>query len=343
MGSTSRANGGVRAQFFTRVNVEFSQFTIRALAVLDAATAGLVGLRRIGYLLMTGDAARAVALAHAVDLQRALGVPVEWLSTGGVHRLAPFVRRDGLLAATFCATDGAIDPHGVVRALCEQGRHLGVTYLFDTVVRGIDDASGHAVVRCDRIDVEADFVVNAAGAWARDVAALGGVDLPVLPYRRNLACTEPIGEISAAIPMCVDLDTGVLIRAEAGGVLIAYSDASSAPTLETQFDPLFLDDIALRVANRFPFLQDATIDTRKCWAGSYPETPDHHAIIDVAASAPWFIQCAGFGGHGIMHSLAAGQAVTELVRDQRCTTFDLEPLRLARFAESDFVVERAVF
>src|SRR5437588_7665707 len=74
MGATGRANGGVRAQFFSRVNVEFSEFTIHELASLDAATGGVVGLRRIGYLLMTGEEARATMLARAVELQHSLGV-----------------------------------------------------------------------------------------------------------------------------------------------------------------------------------------------------------------------------------------------------------------------------
>ena len=69
---------------------------------------------------------------------------------------------------------------------------------------------------------------------------------------------------------------------------------------------------------------------------------DHHAVVDVSPRLPSFIQCAGFGGHGIMHSLAAGQAVAELVRDGRSSTFDLHRLRLARFEEGDLTVEQAV-
>lgn len=76
--------------------------------------------------------------------------------------------------------------------------------------------------------------------------------------------------------------------------------------------------------------------------GLYPETVDHHAIIDAPDEAPWFIQCAGFGGHGIMHSLAAGRAVAELVTDGRCTSFDLAPLRLDRFAAQNLTGETAV-
>jgi sarcosine oxidase subunit beta len=266
----------------------------------------------------------------------------QWLSLAEVAERAPFVRIDGLQAATFCQSDGIIDPHGVVSALFGEGRRLGVTYLFETDVLGLEHDGTHALVHCSGVDIAADHMVNAAGAFAGDLAAKAGVELPVVPYRRNLACTEPVDTIPASIPMCVDVDTGVLIRREGDGVLIGYSDPASSPSYDTSFEPEFLDAVASRIGNRFPFLEQATINPRKCWAGLYPETPDHIAIIDAPREAPWFIQCAGFGGHGIMHSLAAGQAVAELIGDQRCSTFDLSPLRLDRFSDSTLPVETAI-
>jgi sarcosine oxidase, subunit beta len=342
MGSTGRANGGVRAQFATPINILFSQYTIAGLADLDDRTGGCVGYRPIGYLFMAGTERTAEELRRAFETQRSLDVPVQWLSVHEAAELAPFIRVDGLRAATFCASDGIIDPHGVVSAFGGECARLGVTCLFGTDVVGIEYRGTGAVIRCTGTDIEADHVVNAAGAYARQLAATAGVDLPVVPRCRNLACTEPVSTLPASMPMCVDVDTGVLIRREGGGVLIGYSDPDSPPTWDMAFEPDFLDAVATRVGNRFPFLEQAIVNPRKCWAGLYPETPDHHAIIDAPAEAPWFIQCAGFGGHGIMHSLAAGQAVAELIRDQRCSTFDLSPLRLDRFRESALTVETAV-
>ena len=342
MGSTGRANGGVRAQFATEINIRFSQHTIRALAELDAATSGRVGYRPVGYLFTAGTEANAKALHRAVATQQSLGVAVESFNAQQVVDVAPMVRVDGLLAAAFCASDGIIDPHGVAGAMCDEGRRVGVTYAFDCTVTSIEPMSQHTVVYCDDRNVEAAFVINAAGPEAREVAAMGGVDLPVVPRRRNLACTEALPRLPAQIPMCVDMDTGVLIRREGADVLIAYSDPPSPVTFETAFEASYLDAIAERLGNRFPMLREAEINPRKCWAGLYPETPDHHAIIDAPEHAPWFIQCAGFGGRGIMHSLAAGRAVAELVAQGRCTTLDLTPLRLGRFAEQDFTVETAV-
>ena len=342
MGSTGRANGGVRAQFATPINIVFSQYTIAGLIDLDDRSGGQVGYRPVGYLFMAGTELSAEALESARAMQCSLGVPTQRLSLAQVAELAPFVRVDGLRAATFCASDGIIDPHGVVGALCGEGRRLGVTYLFDTDVIGLEHNGTHALLHCSGVDIEADHVVNAAGAFAGDLATKASIELPVVPYRRNLACTEPVSTIPASIPMCVDIDTGVLIRREGDGVLIGYSDPASAPSPDTSFEPEYLDAVASRVGNRFPFLEQATINPRKCWAGLYPETSDHIAIIDAPREAPWFIQCAGFGGHGIMHSLAAGQAVAELIRDQRCSTFDLSPLRLDRFSDSTLPVETAI-
>jgi sarcosine oxidase, subunit beta len=332
MGSTSRANGGVRAQFTTPVNIAFSRFTIDGLSELHEQTGGRVGFRTIGYLFMTGTEAGETRLRRAWELQRALGVDVEWVSPADITSLAPFVRLDGLRAATFAAGDGVIDPHGVVSALCDEARRLGASLLCDTEVLDITRVSGGALVRTTAGDIHAEFVVNAAGPHAALLAAMAGIDLPITPRRRNIACTEAVAGMPDTCPMCVDTDTGVLIRREGGGFLIAYSDPDDPPSFEVSFDPAFLDAIAARVGNRFPFLGDVPIDRRKCWAGLYPETADHHAIVDAPAQASWFIQCAGFGGHGIMHSLAAGQAVTELITGGRCTTFDLGPLRLDRFA-----------
>jgi sarcosine oxidase subunit beta len=339
MGSTSRANGGVRAQFTTPINIAFSLFTIATLRELHALSDGTVGFRAVGYLFLTGTDAGAIALRRAWELQRSLGVDVEWLSAAEVIEKTPFVNADGLSGATFSAGDGVIDPHGVVSALWAECRRLETTFVFDTEVLDVD-APGRLHTTSGDIDTE--FVVNAAGPYARHLASMADVDLPVISRRRNLACTEPVPGIPPAIPMCVDNDTGVLIRREGAGFLIGFSDPADPPSMDTGFDPAFLDAIAARIGNRFPFLEDVPISPRKCWAGLYPETPDHHAIIDVAPEAPWFIQCAGFGGHGIMHSLAAGQAVTELITNGASTTFDLRPLRLGRFAETGAIVETAV-
>lgn len=339
-GSTSRANGGFRAQFTTGPNIEFSRFSIAELERLEAET-GLCSLQQVGYLLMTGTERGERGLRAAVELQRALGVPTEWLSPEEVLARAPFVRPEGLRAGTFHARDGLLDPYGVARAMEQQARAANARIVCGAEVRRIRRLAGGFELEHAGGFERARWVVNAAGPDAREVAAMLDVDAPVEPVRRNLAfAPAPPG---GPIPMCVDLDTGVLVRRErAGGYVIAYSNPDDPPGRETSVDPRFFEDLAARVGNRFPFLEELPIDRGRSWAGLYPETPDHHAIVGPAPGVPGFVLCVGFGGHGIMHAPAAGRAVAELITLGRCETFDLHPLRPGRFAEGDLVVEAAV-
>ena len=342
-GSSSRANGGVRAQFTTTANIQFSAFSIAELERLDAAT-GLLGFHQTGYLLLCGTEAGEQGLAAACELQRSLGVDTRWLGPAEALELVPFLRPDGLRAATFHARDGFLDPHGVVAALRAETERLGAEIRTGAEVTAIEPAPGGALdVRAGGSAVRAGFVVNAAGPAAGRVATLCGTELPVAPVRRNLAYVrEPSGP-RELIPMCVDLDTGVLIRREAsGGFVVAWSDPDDPPGWDTNVDPRFLEQLAVRVGNRFPLLEDLPLDPRQCWAGLYPETPDHHAVVGPAPELPALLHCAGFGGHGVMHSPAAGRAVAELVTLGECRAFDLRPLRPSRFAEGDLVVETAV-
>jgi sarcosine oxidase, subunit beta len=146
MGSTSRANGGVRAQFTTAINIAFSRFTIEKLRELHDQTSGLVGFRPIGYLFLTGTNEGETALRRARDLQRSLGVDVDWLSPSDVTDLAPYVKVDGLRAATFCGGDGLIDPHGVAGALWSEAKRLGAVLLPETDVLEVTSSATGALV-----------------------------------------------------------------------------------------------------------------------------------------------------------------------------------------------------
>jgi sarcosine oxidase, subunit beta len=346
-GSSSRAAGGVRAQFTTRINVEFSMHSIGELERLERDT-GLLSFWQTGYLLMTGTEAGERALAEACALQRSLGVATRWMDATEVLGLAQFVRPDGLRAGTFHHRDGFLDPHGVVAAMRADAGRLGVEILTGIDVTAIAGRRGGFDVTAGGQSVQARWVVNAAGPEAARVAALLDVDLPVAPVRRNLAFVrEPVGAVlpglDGLIPMTVDLDTGVLVRREvSGGFVIAWSDPDDPPSWDVSLDPRFLEALGERVGHRFPFLEELPVDPRQCWAGLYPETPDHHAIVGAPPEAPGFVQCAGFGGHGVMHAPAAGRAVAELITLGRCETFDLHPLRPSRFEEGDLVIETAV-
>lgn len=315
-GSSALANGGIRAQFTTEVNIAFSRFSIGELETLERTVGGL-GFRQTGYLLLAGADASERQLRDAGELQRRLGVETRWLDPAEIASMVPFVRAEGILGGTFHARDGFLDPAGLVAGLLAEARTKGATILTRAAVSAIEPGF---VIRHAGADLRADVVVNAAGTGARAVARLLGSDVPVEPVRRNLAH----------------------VMDPAGGWVVAYADPDDPPGWDTSVDPAFLPALAARLPNRFPSILDLPIDPLHCWAGLYPETPDHHAIVGEDPAVPGLFHCVGFGGHGLMHAPAAGRAIAELVAHGRSQTFDLRPLRPSRFGEGDLVVESAV-
>jgi len=338
-GSSALANGGIRAQFTTEVNIAFSRFSIGELEALERTVGGL-GFHQTGYLLLAGADASERRLRDATELQRRLGVETRWLEPAEIASLVPFVRAEGIRGGTFHARDGFLDPAGLVAALLAEARTRGATIVTRAAVSAIEPGF---VARYTNGDLQADAIVNAAGTGARAVARLLGSDVPVEPVRRNLAHVMDPSRAGGLTPMTVDVDTGVLVRREpAGGWVVAYSDPGDPPGWDTSVDPAFLPALAARLPNRFPSILDLPMDPSQCWAGLYPETPDHHAIIGEDPAVPGLFHCVGFGGHGLMHAPGAGRAIRELVTRGRSETFDIRPLRPSRFVEGDLVAESAV-
>jgi sarcosine oxidase subunit beta len=269
-------------------------------------------------------------------------VDTEWVEPDTVAHRAPFVRVDGLRGGTFHARDGFLDPAGLCSELARRAVADGATIVTGARVTSTLWVDGAFTLTHTVGTARAEAVVNAAGADARSVATLFGTDVPVEPVRRNLALLPD--ERGPLTPMVVDVDSGVLVRREpSGGWVVGYADPADPPGRATWVDPAFAEALASRLPHRFPALMDLPMDPRRWWAGLYPETPDHHAIVGLDADVPGLLHCVGFGGHGVMHAPAAGRAVAELLTRGTCTTFDLRPLRPGRFADGDLVEERAVF
>jgi sarcosine oxidase subunit beta len=340
-GSTARANGGIRAQFTTDVNVAMS---LASMEILDAL-AGEIGdpplYRKAGYLFLTGDPARLRAMEAAAAFQKARGVAVEVLDVAGVRALAPYA--EGAVAGgTFGARDGFIDPGGLANFFLREACRAGARTLYGADVTAIRRADGVFFLDTPAGGVEAAAVVIAAGPHSGRVGALLGVDIPVQPVRRHIFVSGPTAHLPAVIPMTIDADTGVLVRREGNRVAIAWSNADEPPGFNAAFDPDFFLRFAGPLEDRFPSVAAAGLDMRMSWSGLYEVTPDHHAVIGEAPGVPGLFVASGFSGHGVMHAPAAGRAVAELVLRGRSETVDVAPLALDRFRRGALIHETMV-
>jgi sarcosine oxidase subunit beta len=328
-GSTGRSFASIRAQWADPLNIELSWSSIRRYRSFFADHGIDVGYRPTGYLFLVPDADWAAHLA-AVELQRAHGVPVEVLDPAAADRLTPFDPA-GVAGATWGSADGVVDPHLVTGAFLSLARDCGARVLFRSPVRAVAaDGNGWAVdVGAHRVDC--DWLVNAAGGWAGELAALAGLHVPVVHSRRNIYASAP-GALDAAVPMTIDLGTGVFVRSEGTRLLFGLARPDQEDGYDVSVDWPWMESVLGTAVPRFPWLADLPLDRAGCWAGTYENSPDHHGILGADPAAPAWINACGFSGHGLMQAPEIGRLVAEQVTRGAITSVDPTPLRLERFA-----------
>lgn len=343
-GSTGKSMGGVRAQFATPVNIQMSKYSIDFFSKFDEVVGHPADYRAHGYLFCATNDKHIAYLKANMERQQALGVTnVEWIGPQDIAKIVPQLRVDDILGGTFCPTDGFVDPHSVMMGFMLNAREKGVRLWLDTTVTGIDVENNQvAGVETSRGLISTHAVVNAAGAWAAQIAEMAGAELPVEPLRRQLVPTEPFDQLPQRFPMVIDMSTGFHFRREGKGILLAWNDPKETPGFKTEFDSTFVEKILTRAASRVPVLAEAGVNPRRAWAGLYEMTPDHHAIIGPAPNVEGLYFVNGFSGHGVMHSPASGRVTADLVLQGHSDLIDASQLSVNRFAEGRSLEETAI-
>lgn len=183
-------------------------------------------------------------------------------------------------------------------------------------------------------------VVNAAGPWAGQVAALAGVDLPVAPLRRQIVVTTPLRGIPDDFPFVIDFSRSLYFHREGQGILTGQSNPDERPGLDQSVDHAWTERRLEAAMWRFPLLERAGL--LRQWAGLYEVAPDAHPVIDGLSDPAGLTIVAGFSGHGFMHGPVAGLLMAELILDGRAHSLDIRQLRFSRFAEGDLAQEHNV-
>ena len=343
-GSTGKSMGGVRAQFSTPVNIKMSLYSIPFYARFDETLGHPCGYRSQGYLFLATSDAHLRYLRTNQELQKQLGLKeVRMLPASEVGNMFPQLRTDDVLAASFCPTDGFVDPYSAMTGFTSWAQDHGAQIWRGTEVTAIkvsnDQVQG---VVTGRGEVSAPVIVNAAGAWAAELAKLVGLDLPVQPLRRMLVPTEPFDGFPHSAPMIIDMSNGFHFRPEGRGFLMAWNDPEETFGFNTNFEPAFVEKILMHAADRVPCFENVAVNPKRAWAGLYEMTPDHHAILGPVPDVKGFFLANGFSGHGVMHAPATGKIVSDFIL--RGTTDLIDPMALAweRFQTGKLLHETAV-
>lgn len=338
-GSTGRATGGYRAQFSTAINVRLSLRARAKLARFADDTGVDPRYRPVGYLFLAHDAEALASFRAAQAIQQAAGlVEARELSLGDAANINPHIVLDDAVGAAWCPTDGTIRPLEILRGYLSDAVRLGVREVWGERVRGVDRAPDGRIttVRTDRQSWQVDQVVNAAGPWAAEIAAMAGFELPVRPVRRQIAVTAPLKTLTDDFPMTIWTRDAFHLRVRDGRALLNRPiDEPASDGVELAVDAEWVDGTWALARRRVPALQQAQLDEGAHWAGFYEMSPDKTVILGRTPGCDNLILVNGSSGHGVMHSPILGELVAEQLLDGRINSLDAHPLRPERFAEGD--------
>jgi sarcosine oxidase subunit beta len=327
--STGLSAGGIRQQFSHPANIRLSQEAVRVFERFEEEFGVDMEFRQVGYLFLAQSEDTWQEFLDNVETQHRYNVPVEALSPAEIKARWPYLYVDDLAGGTFCAEDGYADPYMAAMGFANAARRLGVRIEEQTKVTGIQVEGGRVRgVETTRGPVAAPTVVNVAGPWGGEVAAMAGFDLPVQPYRRQVFMTQPLDTIQKPVPMILDIEPAFYFRGEGPGVIMGMSDPDEPTSFHTNVDYLFLEKVIDKAIHRAPILEEAEI--MRGWGGLYAITPDDNPIIGPLPGADGFYCAIGFSGHGFQQAPTVGRILSELILDDE-TGFDLEPFAHDRF------------
>jgi glycine/D-amino acid oxidase-like deaminating enzyme len=339
-GSTSKAAGGVRAQFSDTINIHLALRSLRVFETFTERFGQEIDFHQVGYLFLIDSAADVRSFEDAVKIQNEVGVPSRLIPVAEAARLSPLISTDGLLAAVFSPADGYCTPESVVLGYATAARRLGARLIPHCPVTGIEAQGGQitAVITAGG-RIGTDTVICVAGPWSREVGEWAGVDLPVTPLRRQVLVTEPISGLDQRMPFTIDFGTSMYFHREGPGLLLGMSDPDETPGFKLNRSDAWLPGLGRVMQHRAPALMSVGI--RSGWAGLYEVTPDHNALIGESATVSRFLYATGFSGHGFLMGPAVGEVLRDLYLGQP-PFLDVAALSADRFAASMARPERTI-
>jgi dimethylglycine dehydrogenase len=324
---------------------------------LEALTGQYVSWHPCGGLRLATNEHELAWLKHIQGYSKSIGFRMEIVGLEEIKRLNPFLTTENVLAAAWTTDDGHGDPSGLCNAFAKAARDLGATVLRHTRVTDIRRRpNGEWEVITEKGSIVAEMVVNAAGCYARQVAAMVGADAPITNMQHHYVVTHPIPafmERSEEIPVMRDSYTsGYLRQEQKSGLMGVYESVGLheawAPRGYPEWDSsneLFPDDLDRiapwleRAIERMPIFGEVGI--RRVINGAIPHTPDGAPLLGPVAHLKNFWQCCG-SSFGIAQGGGCGKYLAQwmLHGDAEINMAEFDPRRFGRFADASYVRDK---
>ncbi len=325
-GTTWHAAGlVVSGAFSSETMINMSIYTRELYERLGEETGQDTGFIPIGYLELAGNKERLEGLRRVADFARAFGVETEEISAAEVQRMWPLFDTSDVVAGFYTAEDGRTNPVDTTMALAKGARMGGARILEETEVTGIKQSKGRVTgVITNRGEIEAEYVVNCCGMWAREVGKMAGVKLPLHAAEHYYLITEPIEGIHRDLPIVEDPERFAYYREETGGLMIGLFEPVAGPWGMKGIPKDFsFGEITPDWERLMPYIEHAmeripvakTAGIHKLFCGPESFTPDLGPLMGEAPELRNFYVAAGFNSLGILLGGGAGQIMAQWIVD----------------------------
>jgi 4-methylaminobutanoate oxidase (formaldehyde-forming) len=322
-GTSWHAAGLVGTMRANESHARLCEYSMRLIHELEEETGQSTGFRQVGSLSIAHSEARFEELKRVAAMNNAFGVTrVDIVTVDEIRSLYPLLETQGLMGGSWVAQDGHASPVDVVTAFIKGARLRGATCLEGVKVLDIHRSNGRVSgVATDHGDIRAEFVVNAAGLWARDLGRMAGVNVPLHACEHYYAHTEKLDDLPADLPVMRDHDKCAYYREDAGSLLVgAFEPNAIALPMDAIPDDFCFDELPGHAEEQLmPVLEDAMIRVpmlqnvgwRSFFCGPESFTPDDQFHVGEAPELGNFYVACGLNSVGIQTSGGLGKACAE--------------------------------
>ncbi len=339
----------------SETSTEMRKYTRDLYARLEAETGQATGFLPVGFVEIATDEDRLEEYRRVSAFNRYCGVDVHEISASEVGELFPLARTDDILAGFYVKEDGRANPVDVTMALAKGARMAGATLIEGVPVTDVLTRHGEvAGVRTAHGDIEADYIVNCTGMWARQLGAKSGVSIPLQAAEHYYLLTEEIPEISKAWPVIEDPASYGYYREEGGGMMIGLFEPACAPWQVAGIPEDFsFGEIPPDWDRMGPYLEKAmgrvpiSYETgiKKFFCGPESFTPDLQPIVGEAPEVKNYFVAAGLNSVGILTGGGLGRALAHWIVTGRpdidVTRFNIDRLHTYQ-SNPDYLRARVV-
>ncbi len=302
-GQNKAAIGGVRATHSDPAKIRTCQISLDVFSTWQDTYGDDIHFQRGGYCFPVYEEVDEKALRDLLTVQQRFGLKIDWVEAEGLRELLPGIDPTGLRGGTYAPGDGNVSPMLAARAFYDRAVDFGAEFRFQEKVIGIECINDSGVtVKTDKAAYSADKVLNSAGAHARDVGRMMGVDLPVEPDSHEGGVTDAV--LRFFEPLVVDIrgfpgsKNFYFYQEKEGHVVFCLTPEPIVPGFDRDSTSVFLPQAARRLMRLFPRLKNARV--RRVWRGLYPMTPDGVPIVDKVEGSDALYVAVGFCGQGLM-------------------------------------------